>query len=358
MSEEPLSREPRAVRGLIELAAGFLARQGVPSARLDAEILLASALGLTRMDLYLAFDRALDEGAVERFRGLVRRRAAREPVAYILGEKEFYSLRFRVTPAVLIPRAETEHLVDEALGWARTRGKAFSALDLGTGSGCLAVALARAAPEARLTAVDLSEEALAVARENAVRHGVSGRIDFRRGDWYGPVKGERFDLVLCNPPYVDEEDPSIPPELKAYEPRQALFASEGGLAAYRVLAGGLAEALAPEGLALFELGAGRAEVIQGFFREAGFLHLDTRRDYGGRERVLRVSRAPLLRADAGSAGELVYEYDFPARASPGTGVGGKARRKNAELPSDETSQKALDALLEAYGRDEEEPPEE
>ena len=189
------------IGGLLQWTEQFLAQKGVESPRLDAQILLAHALGCDRIHLYTRFDEPADDNVRTGFRDLVRRRVEGCPVAYLVGRKEFYKLTFEVTPAVLIPRPATESLVLAAL----ERLKPLAAprvLDLGTGSGCIAVSVARQHAGAAVVAVDASADALAVARRNAERHGVAGRIDFRAGDLFAPVAGETFDLIVSNPPYI------------------------------------------------------------------------------------------------------------------------------------------------------------
>lgn len=272
---------------LLRWTQGHFAARGIESARLDAECLLAHALGSDRLRLYLDFEKPVEAAERARFRELVRRRAdERVPVAQLTGRKEFWSLPFEVTPDVLVPRPETEELVAWLLDQLPDREAELQVLDVGTGSGAIAVALASELPKARFTATDVSEAALAVARRNAERHGVAGRIRFLAGDAFAPVRGERFDAVLANPPYVAERDAAgLAPELR-HEPRGALFAGPDGTGLLRRLARALPAHLEPAGLAALEVGAGQADDVAGWLAEAGLVGVETRRDLAGRPRIV------------------------------------------------------------------------
>ncbi|NLE36633.1 MAG: peptide chain release factor N(5)-glutamine methyltransferase [Pirellulaceae bacterium] len=225
--------ETWTVGRLLAWTNDYFAKRGADSPRLDAEVLLAEALGCRRIDLYARFDDVPDDARRARFREMVCRRAEHAPVAYLVGHREFYSLSFRVTPDVLIPRPETELLVVAALDRLKTRGnddRSAAVCDAGTGSGAIAVTLAKHLPGARLTAVDLSEAALAVARENAQSHGVADRIEFVQSDLLAALPPEsRFDLIASNPPYVSESEwADLSPEVRDHEPRMALVAGPRG----------------------------------------------------------------------------------------------------------------------------------
>jgi release factor glutamine methyltransferase len=272
---------------LLRWTQGHFASRGIESARLDAECLLAHALGSDRLRLYLDFEKPVEAEERARFRELVRRRAdERVPVAQLTGRKEFWSLAFEVTPDVLVPRPETEELVAWLLDRLPDREAELAILDVGTGSGAIAVALASELPKARLTATDVSQAALAVARRNAERHGVAERIRLLAGDGFEPVRGERFAAVLANPPYVPEGDAAgLPPELR-HEPRAALFAGPEGTDLLRRLARELPAHLEPGGFAAFEVGAGQAEAVCGWLGEAGLTEVEARRDLTGRPRIV------------------------------------------------------------------------
>jgi release factor glutamine methyltransferase len=233
--------------------------QSLATGRRDAELLLMRVLGRDRAWSMTHADAELTPEQTSQFGDWVARRARQEPVQYIVGETEFFGLMMRVTPAVLIPRPETEHLVEAVL--ARVgRDAAVRICDVGTGSGAITVALAHALPRAQATAVDLSSAALAVAKENAERHGVTGRVRFVESDLLNAVRGERFDVVVSNPPYVAEGE-VLEAQVREYEPREALFAGPTGLEIYRRLIPEAWEALVPEGWLLMEMGHGQREAL-------------------------------------------------------------------------------------------------
>ena len=272
---------------LTRLAAGHLAGRGVEDPRLEAELLLAHVLGLRRLDLYLQFERPLEPGEVEAYRAAVRRRAAREPLQYITGEAAFRELTLAVDPRVLIPRPETEVLAGEVLAWAAGR-ESCVALDLGTGSGAIALSLLREGPFRRVVATDPSADALDVAVENARRHGLSERLETRRGRSWEPIgDDEEFDVIVANPPYVaDSERGSLMPEVVDHEPAGALFAGPDGLAVIREIAAGAAERLAPGGLVALEVGLGQAGPAAGLLRDGGLEEVRVVEDLTGRERIV------------------------------------------------------------------------
>jgi release factor glutamine methyltransferase len=226
----------------------------------EARLLLAAAGGWSEAGVIAFPERVLDAEAEARFREFLRRRTGGEPVAYILGRKEFYGLELAVDPAVLVPRPETELLVELAL-----QREFSSVVDLGTGSGAIALAVKRHRPAARVVAVDVSAAALAVARRNAARHGLD--IDLRQGRWFEPLAGERFDLVLANPPYVAEGDPHLPD--LGFEPRVALTSGTDGLDAIREIVREAPRHLTPGGWLLLEHGMGQSAAVGALLAEAG-----------------------------------------------------------------------------------------
>jgi release factor glutamine methyltransferase len=250
--------------------------------RLDAETLMAHALGVTREAMLLSH---LEDAAPEGFAGLIERRRAREPVAYITGIREFWSLPIAVAPGVLIPRPDSETLIEAAL--EACKAPPARILDLGTGSGELLLAALSEWPEARGLGIDRSEAALAIARKNAERLGMEDRADFRVGDW-GTGLSERFDLILCNPPYV-EDSADLPPDVRDFEPAEALFAGAEGLADYHRLAPQIARLLLPEGTACVEIGESQQESVSGIFAANG-LKSALRRDLAGRPRCLVIHK--------------------------------------------------------------------
>lgn len=274
---------------LTRLAAEHLASRGIDDARLEAELLLAHVLGLKRLDLYLQFERPLEPAEVDDYREATRRRATREPLQYITGEVEFRELVLAVDPRVLIPRPETEVLVGEVLRWAAERGLTEgAALDLGTGSGAIALSLVGEGPFARVVATDASAAALEVAAANAERAGAGGALELRHGSLFDPIGGgEEFDLIVTNPPYVaDPERATLAPEVRDHEPGEALFAGPDGLAVIREIAAGAPPHLAPGGLLALEVGLGQAEAVAALLRERGFGEPRIARDLSGRERMV------------------------------------------------------------------------
>lgn len=267
---------------ILQWTTDFFRDKGIESARRDAELLLGSSLKLDRVGVYLHFDRPLQESELTAYRALVVRRANREPLQYILGETEFWSLSFAVSPAVLIPRADTEVLVEEAL--RLNCGPRI--LDVGTGSGAIAVSLAHELVDAEVVALDISPEALLVAQANARRNGVDDRIVFLEGDLARLPEGP-FDLIVSNPPYIPAADvDGLMPEVRDFEPRRALDGGLDGLYPYRMLAAQACLCLAPGGWLLVEVGIDQALAVRQMFAEAGLKDGFCRDDYGGVPRVV------------------------------------------------------------------------
>ena len=266
--------------------ADDLAGRGIEGARLDAELLLAHALGCERLQLYLEMDRPLAEAELARVRGLVVRRRAREPVAYIVGRREFWGRRIQVTSDVLVPRPETELLVE--VGRARVGEGAARLLDLCTGSGAVAIALALERPGAVVDATDASEAALAIARANVAAHGLDARVRLHFGDLFRALREpHRYDLITANPPYIAEAEwLSLPPEVRQHEPRIALVAGPEGIEVHRRIAAEAANWLAPGGSLLVEVGAGQAPTVVALLRDAGLIDVQAHRDLAGIERVV------------------------------------------------------------------------
>jgi release factor glutamine methyltransferase len=273
-------------RDALREGAAALAAAGIDSPRLDARLLLAEATGLTRDDLLREPGRVVDPGL---YRALVARRAAREPLALILGWQEFWSLRFRVSPATLIPRADSETLIEAARA-LRPRGVA-SVLDLGTGTGCLLLAALTEFPRACGLGTDRSPAAAALAGVNAAALGLADRADVICANWADPVAA-RFDLVLSNPPYIETGTiPRLMPEVARHEPASALDGGADGLACYRTIVAELPRLLQPGGLAVLELGAEQAASVAELAGAAGFRRVSTRPDLAG------IARALVIEAD-------------------------------------------------------------
>jgi len=268
---------------ILQWTADYFTGKKIAAARLEAELLLAATLGLDRVGLYINFERPLDSAELAAFRQQVQRRAKGEPVQYILGETEFWSLPFTVCPAVLVPRADTEVLVEEALARLNNSG---SVLDVGTGSGAIAIALAHDKPGVQVTALDCSEEALQVARGNAERNGVAERVACIAGDLAELPPGP-FAMVVSNPPYIPSADcEQLMPEVRDHEPRLALDGGEDGLTAYRQLVSQASRVLIMGGWLLVEVGIGQADKVAAMFKAAGFVEITCRDDYAGIPRVV------------------------------------------------------------------------
>ncbi len=260
-----------------------------PTARLDAEVLIAHALGLTRAGLIAAPARAVDDIALLRIEPLLQRRERGEPVAYITGRREFWSLPFTVTPAVLIPRPETELLVERALAHIPIQAAATVA-DLGTGSGAIALALAHERPRSRLVACDASRDALEIARANAAALGI-GHIEFRMGDWLAPLAGETFDVIVSNPPYVPADDPHLQQGDVRFEPGAALVSGSDGLDAIRIIIRDARTHLKSGGWLLLEHGHDQAGMIGELLKQSGYREIRGYLDLAGHPRVIE-ARSP------------------------------------------------------------------
>jgi release factor glutamine methyltransferase len=280
---------------ILQWAGGFLKQRGIESPRSAAEILLAHALGTDRVHLYMHHDQPLDKPELARFKALIQRRLQREPVAYIVGRKGFWSLDLDVTPAVLIPRPETERLVEAGLAWlaCRAAGRTARILDLGTGSGAIVLALASEAGGHRFFASDVSPDAVAVARRNAAAAGVAERVLFFVGDWLRAVRpAPAFDLIVSNPPYVSTHEwAGLQPEIVRYEPRRALDGNADGLRCYRAIVGEAHRYLTPGGALILEIGCDQRQAVQGIAEQsAAYEAYDCLRDYGGHERVVTMRK--------------------------------------------------------------------
>jgi len=274
------------IRTLLQRTTRELTAGGSPSARLDTEVLLMHYLKTDRLELCLHPERGLSEEECAGFSSWVDRRNRGEPVAYITGKKEFWSLPFEVDRNVLIPRPETECLVEEVLKYYGREAGPLRIIDLGTGSGAIAVALAAEIPTARVTATDISRGALDVARRNADRYGVSGRMEFFEGHLFASAVGQ-FDVIVSNPPYIpDDVYPLLPEGIRAFEPPAALIAGPDGAAFHReIIREGIVR-LKPGGRIYLEIGEGQMELVDSLFRGVGcYKDIYFRKDYGGMERV-------------------------------------------------------------------------
>lgn len=308
-----MSFDAWTVLKIIQWTTEYLKGKGVENPRLDSEVLLSNLLNLDRVGLYLNFDRPLTREELASFREMVKRRGAREPLQYITGCQEFWSLDFKVTPDVLIPRSETEMLVEEALKAVRREPLAVSGekpdirltahssrltiLDLCTGSGCIAISLAKELKDAVVYAIDDSEAALTIATENAKRHGVQDRVFFLHGDLYGALTSHvsrptSFALIVSNPPYIKSGDiPNIQPEVRDYEPRIAVDGGPDGLDFYRRIVAGASDYLSPEGWLMLEIGEGQASAVSEMIGKTGFFDpISAVKDLAGIERVVKAEK--------------------------------------------------------------------
>ncbi|MGD0260335.1 MAG: peptide chain release factor N(5)-glutamine methyltransferase [Verrucomicrobiota bacterium] len=276
----------------IQRSTEFLARKGVDSPRLQAELLLAHLLEQPRMKLYLDFERALTPAEIDGFRALIKRRGQREPLQHIIGSASFCGFEITVNRDALIPRSETELLAER--GWtflnqlSTLNPQPSTVLDFGTGSGCLAITLACKCAAAEVYAVDISPEALALARRNAARHGLAERIRFLQGDGFAALpEGTRFDLIISNPPYIPSGDiASLPPEVRDYDPHRALDGGPDGLDHGRRLAAESARFLKPHGRLMLEFGDGQAERLREILQQQKWIVEAIEEDYTHQPRIM------------------------------------------------------------------------
>lgn len=268
---------------LLRWMTDYFTEKGIDNPRLDAELLLADSLELDRVGLYLNYDRPLLSAELDEIRPLVKRRGQREPLQYLLGHTEFWSLQFDLTPDVLIPRADTEILVEEALARAGTEGQL---LDVGTGSGAIVVSLATERPNWQMTGLDISAAALAIAQRNVDKNQVSGQVQLLHGD-LAELPQQQYDLIVSNPPYISQDEwKELMPEVRCFEPQVALMAKNDGLACYQHLATQAPSRLNPGGWLLVEIGCEQAEAVQVLFSQAGLDDVFVREDYSGQPRVV------------------------------------------------------------------------
>ena len=272
---------------IMDWSARFLKDKGITSARLDVELLLSHCLNVKRIELYTNYDRPLTPSERDSFKDLLRQRAAGTPVAYIIGVKNFMGLDFRVTPDVLIPRSDTEVIVETVLA-EYSKEQPLKVLDVGLGSGCLAIALAHYLPQAEVAGWEVTPQALAVAQENAdrllTRPVMFGQRDALLAESW---QGDRlFDLVVSNPPYIATDDPEVAAEVRAFEPERALFASDHGLAFYKTFATHAGNVLKPDGRLLVEIGYQQGNSVREIFQAEGWREVTILPDLSGHDRVI------------------------------------------------------------------------
>ena len=294
-----LAMQNWTIQKILNWTAQHFAEKGVDSPRLSAELLLAHVLGLERIELYTKFDTAVTKPQLDRLHKLVKRCAHHEPLAYIIGTTEFYSLKLKITPACMIPRPETELLVERAIEFLRTRKGQQFVCDLCTGCGCIAVAIAKNFADAKIIATDISEEALSVAVENVEMHNLKGRVELLAGDLFEPIipylDVGKFDLIVCNPPYVSAaEYESLDKKIKDYEPREALYAGSDGLDVYGRIAEKANAFLKPDGALMLEIGYSQGPAVRELLERTGhFAEIKIEKDTSNNNRVVIAKTAYL-----------------------------------------------------------------
>lgn len=272
---------------IIRRTTEFLASRGVDSPRLSAEHLVGHALGLNRMRLYLEFERPLTELELSLIRPLVKRRSQREPLQHILGEVDFAGVRLKVDRRALIPRPETELLVEVVASWAVENPPVARIADLGTGTGAIALGLAERLPSVTVLAVDREDAALALARENAAARLCGDRVEFVRSDWFTAMPSASYDIIISNPPYLSETElAEVAPEVRDFEPRSALVAAEDGLGDLLKIIAGAGERLRRGGLLALETGPSQHAALIDAANTAGYSRVESRRDLTGRDRFI------------------------------------------------------------------------
>lgn len=282
------SQQVWTILSILNWATEYFTSKGITSARLDAQLLLGSVLHLSKVELYTAFDKPLTKEELAKFKQLLLRRANREPLAYILGSRGFWRYDFEVTPAVLIPRADTEIIVERALEILEERPwSSPQILDIGTGSGCLAISIALDYPEAKVTAVDLSKEALAVAKKNAERLNAS--VQFVHSDLMAALTGKTFHMIISNPPYISEAElKAVQPEVREFEPHAALYSPNNGMSHYEKILKSVGQYLTEDGVLLLEIGDYREKALTDLARNY-FVNVKVSRDLNGSPRLLELT---------------------------------------------------------------------
>ncbi len=285
------------IQKLLAWITGFLAEKNIDSPRLSAELLLSHVLSLKRIELYTRFDAVVEQDKLSVLRGLVKRAGQNEPVAYLVGKTEFYSIELDITPDCLIPRPETELLVERAIEFLRTRQGPQLVCDLCTGSGCIAVAIAKNFPDAHITATDISDAALSVAARNIEKHALADRVDLLCGDLFDPILPQLdkspFDLIVCNPPYVSaSEYEALEPNVRDYEPRIALHAGPAGLDIYKRVAEKADAFLKPDGALILEIGHAQGPALRQLLESSTrFADIRIEKDFHNNDRIVTASKA-------------------------------------------------------------------
>jgi release factor glutamine methyltransferase len=289
--------ETWTITKLLNWVTQFLTDKGIESPRLSAELLLSHVLGLKRIELYTQYNKAVEKPELDKLRELVRRAGQNEPIAYLVGKTEFYSMEINVTPDCMIPRPETELLVQRAIEFLRTRNGNQFVCDLCTGSGCIAVAIAKNFPNAKIIATDICDAALAVASTNVEKHSLQDKIKLLSGDLFDPIIPQldvgKFDLIVCNPPYVSSSEyEKLAQNVKDYEPRMALFAGEDGLDIYRRIIEKVDAFLKPDAALILEIGYAQGHAITEMFEQTGiFSEIKIEKDFHDNDRIVTAKKA-------------------------------------------------------------------
>jgi release factor glutamine methyltransferase len=279
------------VQRLLNWTTEYLAKKGIDSPRLSAELLLGAVLGMKRIELYTRFDEVVDEDKRGRLRELVKRAGEHEPVAYLVGRTEFYSLEFEISRECMIPRPETELLVERAIEFLRGRDGEQYVCDLCTGCGCIAAAIAKNFTLCKIIATDISDAALEAASRNVAKHRIEGRVKLLRGDLFDAIVPEldvvRFDLVVCNPPYVSAgEIEMLEKSVRDYEPREAIYGGADGLDVYRRIIGRVSDFLKADGAIMLEIGYAQGQAVRGLLEESGvFEEIRIEKDLSNNDRI-------------------------------------------------------------------------
>ncbi|MCP5464523.1 MAG: peptide chain release factor N(5)-glutamine methyltransferase [Deltaproteobacteria bacterium] len=291
--------EQWTIKKMLEWTSDYFSQKSIETPRLEAEILLCHVLGLRRIDLYLQFEKPLSQDELKSFKALIKRRLDNEPVAYLVGKKEFWSRDFFVSSDVLIPRPDSEHLIEVVLDHIKTlpkekRESPMRAFELGLGSGCLSITLLNELPQLSVVGLDYSAEALAVARKNAEYHGVDARLHFEQGDFLkSDFWDASYDVVVSNPPYVSEtEFNDLSATVKDHEPRLALVADDNGLAFYPKIATFAKKNLNENGVVVVEIGESQGMAVKKFFEDAGFSDVLVKKDLAGHDRAVFAIQKP------------------------------------------------------------------
>jgi len=272
----------------IELSSDYLKEKGVESSRINAELLLASILNCKRMDLYLRFDQPLSKDEISEYRNYIKRRGMREPLQYIIGSVEFYGLEFKVNRNVLIPRQDTEILVEEVLK-NTDKSLEYRILDIGSGSGNISISLSKNIPKSVVDSIDINERAIELAKENATFNNVNGNLKFIHNDisTFEVEQSNKYDIIVSNPPYISLYDYStLEPELTTYEPKEALTDGEDGYMFYNIIISRLEKLLKKKGKVFFEIGQGQAENLNSLMRKNDLINITVIKDYQNIERVV------------------------------------------------------------------------